>query len=85
MRAGEQSDLVIELNEQQIIEQMTGRLVQLHAGVEPEEISRVIHEELARFEGRPIREYIPLFVERNAKTALAKLGDADRPLQETAI
>jgi hypothetical protein len=33
-----------------------------------------VNEEHARFDGRPIREFIPLFVERNTKAGLAKLG-----------
>ena len=66
--------MMIELSEQQIIDQLAGRLVDSHAGIEPDHISRVVHEEYARFNGRPIRDFIPLFVERNAKAELSKLG-----------
>jgi hypothetical protein len=65
---------MIELSEQQIIEELASRLVDSFAGVEPDDISRVVHDEYTRFEGRPIRDFIPLFVERNAKAELSKLG-----------
>jgi hypothetical protein len=65
---------MIELSEQQIIDQVAHRLTGIYAQVEPAHVSRVVHEEYERFEGRPIRDFIPLFVERNAKTVLAKLG-----------
>jgi hypothetical protein len=65
---------MIELSEQQAIEQLEGRLVNKYAGVEPDRVSRVVHEEYARFDGRPIRDFIPLIVERNAKAELTKLA-----------
>ena len=72
------------MSEQQIIDQLTGRLANLYAHVEPAHVTRVVQEEYARFDGRPIRDYIALFVERNAKAALAKLGASLPLLQETA-
>jgi len=65
---------VIELTEQQIIDQLAGRLVDVYAEVEPEYVSRVAQQEYARFDGRPIRDFVPLFVERNAKSELSKLN-----------
>jgi hypothetical protein len=65
---------MIELNEQQIIDQVARRLADVHKEVEPAQVTRVVQEEYARFEGRPIRDFIPLFVERNAKSELSKLG-----------
>jgi hypothetical protein len=62
---------MIELSEQQVIEELTDRLANVYATVQLDRVSRIVSEEYARFEGRPIREYIPLFVERNAKAALA--------------
>ena len=65
---------MIELSEQQIISQLAQRLADKHAQVEPDQVTRVVHEEYARFDGRPIRDFIPLFVERNAIQELSKLG-----------
>lgn len=63
---------MIALSEQ-IIDQLAGRLVDAFGQVEPAQVSRVVHEEYTRFSGCPIRDFIPLFVERNAKKELAKL------------
>ena len=65
---------VIELSEQQIIDQLARRLADTHAQVEPDRVARVVHAQYARFEGRPIRDFVPLFVERSATRELAKLG-----------
>ena len=65
---------VIELNEQQIIGHMTARLSAQYPTVPTETVSRLIQEEYARFNDRPLREYLPLFVERHAKAELAKLA-----------
>ena len=65
---------MIELSEQQVIEELTGRLVDSYAGVEPDHISRLVQDEYARFDGRPIRDFVPLFVERKAKAELSKIG-----------
>jgi hypothetical protein len=65
---------MIELNEQQIIDHMTTRLSTKYPTVPTDDVSRLIKEEYARFDDRPLREYLPLFVERHAKTELAKLA-----------
>ena len=58
---------MIELSEQQIIDQIAHRLTSQYPTISPEEVARRVHEEHARFHGRPIRDFIPLFVERCAK------------------
>src|SRR5262245_32556115 len=78
-----QAQHMIELSEQQIIEHLATRLAASHQHIEPAHVKRVVHEEYARFEGRPIRDFTPLLVERNAKVALSTLNAEDRPLQGT--
>lgn len=65
---------MIELSEQQIIEQVAGRLVDTYAEVEPRHVSQIVHNEYARFDGRPVRDYIPLFVERRARAELSAMS-----------
>ena len=65
---------MIELSEQQTIEQITQRLAHKHTQVEPAQVTRVVNEEYARFDGRPIRDFVSLFVERNATQELSKPG-----------
>jgi len=61
------------LNGQQIIDKVTGRLVDVYADVEPSRVSRIVIEEFARFDGSRIRDFIPVLVERSAKAVLSKL------------
>jgi hypothetical protein len=63
---------VIELSEQQIIDQIAERLSGAYTTVSPDTVSRLVHGEYARFNGPPIRDFVPLFVERCAKAELAK-------------
>ena len=72
VNAGETS-VVIELSEQTVIEQLVGRLSQKYPGLPPETILDVVRQHHARFDGRPVRDYIPLFVERGARHQLAQL------------
>jgi len=65
---------MIELSEQQIIDELAQRLAGQHSLIELAHVTRVVHDEYARFDGRPIRDFIPLFVERNATKELAKPG-----------
>src|SRR6476659_6517396 len=62
---------MIELSEHQIIDQIADRLAGIHPEVSPEAVTRVVQEEHARFNGRPVRDFVPLFVERYAKAELA--------------
>lgn len=70
----DEAEPVIELSEQQIIDQVAQRLADTHASVAPDRVAAVVHEEYARFTGRPIRDFVPLFVERNARAELSRLG-----------
>lgn len=61
-----------ELSEQQILGQIAERLSGAFPQLAPDAISRLVHEEHSRFNDRPIRDFVPLFVERHAKEQLAK-------------
>jgi hypothetical protein len=41
--------------------------------VPPLTIAKVVYKVHAKFDGRPIRGFVPLFVERDAQSELAKL------------
>ena len=75
---------MVRLSEQDIIEQVAGRLVASFTNATPAEVNRIVLEEYARFAGRPVREFIPLLVERNAKAELSRLAAADRTTSGTA-
>ena len=65
---------MIELSEQTVIDQLVVRLTSRYPAIsDPQSIawSATIH---AKYDGRPLRDFIPLFVERNARNELERLG-----------
>lgn len=64
---------VIELSEQTIIEQLVERLRSRYPAIAESTVASVVHDIHARFDGRPLRDFVPLFVERNAKSELDRL------------
>ena len=72
-------DHMIELSEQQVIDQLAHRLVSVYPAADPTDVARLVNEEYSRLDGRPIRDYIPLFVERNAAAQLSKRAVESQP------
>jgi hypothetical protein len=64
-------------SEQRMIDQLLERLVTTHPSVPPERVAEVFRSVHARFDERPLREYVPLFVERGAKRELGQLSAID--------
>jgi hypothetical protein len=60
-------------NEWSAIEQLVGRLTNNYPDVPADTVATVVHHNHARFDGRPIRDFVPLFVERGAKQELTHL------------
>jgi hypothetical protein len=63
---------MIELSEEQTVDQLAQRLVSVYADADPADVARLVNEEYSRFDGRPIRDYVRLFVERNVAAQLSK-------------
>jgi hypothetical protein len=66
-----ESDAVIELSEQTVIDEVADRLTRNYPTIPPETLTAVVQGVHARFDGRPVREYVPLLVERFAREELA--------------
>ncbi len=64
---------MIELSEQQIIAGVADRLTTKYPTVSAEIVTAVVRGVHARFHGRPVREYVPLLVERFAGQELELL------------
>jgi hypothetical protein len=73
---GRQTFGVIELSEQTIIDQVVERLTNRYPSISESIVASVVHDMYARFEGRPLRDYVPLLVERSARSALSRLPAA---------
>jgi hypothetical protein len=72
-------DAVIELNEQTIIDQVADRLTSKYPTIPHNTLTAVVQGVHARFDGRPVREYVPLLVERFAGNELDLLSSAAGP------
>jgi uncharacterized protein YicC (UPF0701 family) len=73
---GSQTLGVIELSEQTVIDQLVGRLTSRYPAISQSRVERVVHDVHdvhARFDGRPLRDYVPLLVERSARSELDQL------------
>jgi hypothetical protein len=57
-------------SEQHQIQQVITRLTATYPDVPQARIADVVETVHARFDGRPLREFVPLFVERAAKAEL---------------
>ena len=64
---------MIELTEQTILDQLVERLRRNFPAVPPDTVAAVVKDIYVRFDVRPLREYVPLFVERRAGGELEQL------------
>ena len=64
---------MIELSEQTIIDALVVRLTHRYPTIFASTVSSVVRDVHARYDGRPLRDFVPLFVERNAKSELDRL------------
>lgn len=65
---------MIELSEQTVIDQVVERLASRYPAIEAATVSSVVYDIHSRYDGRPLRDYVPLFVERNARSELDRLA-----------
>jgi hypothetical protein len=65
---------VIESSEQTIIDQVADRLTSKYPTIPPDTLTAVVRCVHSRFDGRPVRAYVPLLVERFAGIELDQLS-----------
>ncbi|WP_396911148.1 three-helix bundle dimerization domain-containing protein [Mycolicibacterium sp.] len=61
------------MTEQTALTEVTGRLIEEFPGIAPAEVEEAVRAAHARFDHRPIRDFVPLFVEKHARHQLAHL------------
>jgi hypothetical protein len=66
--------VMIGLSEQTIVDQLIEGLMRKYPAVSPDTIAVVVRGIHARFDGRPLRDYVALLVERRARSELVKVG-----------
>ena len=64
---------MVESNEWTAIQQVVERLAASYPNVPQETVTTVVHHNHSRFDGRPVRDFVPLFVERGSRRELAGL------------
>jgi hypothetical protein len=70
----------VDLIEWTAIEHLVSQLKQNYPEVPADTVATAVHRNHARFDGRPVRDFVPLFVERGAREELRQL-DSLRPVQ----
>jgi hypothetical protein len=63
----------VDAGEWTAIEQVVSRLAASYPDVSTETVQTVVHHTHAKFDGRPVRDFVPLFVERGARLELSRL------------
>ena len=66
-----EDDGVAEISEQMMLADVKQRLVNAFAELPPDRVSTAIDNARARFDASPIRDFVPLLVERRARAELA--------------
>jgi hypothetical protein len=69
-----EDQVMVETSEWTAIQHVVERLQAKYPAVPPDTVTTVVYHNHARFDGRPIREIVPLFVERRSRLELAKIG-----------
>ncbi len=64
----------MESSERTVIEHRLDRLQTSYPDVSPDRVTMVVRHNHARFDGRPVRDFVPLFVERRSRQALATVS-----------
>jgi hypothetical protein len=66
--------MVRSLDERARMSEIVERLCAAYPTMTPAAVAEVVNDLHARFRGAPVREYVPLFVERDARLALDELS-----------
>jgi hypothetical protein len=63
---------VAEISERTLIDEVERRLIRKYAHLAPNQISTAVQRAHARFEQCPIRDFVPLLVERRVRQELSR-------------
>jgi hypothetical protein len=72
--------VVKTMDEQVQLDEVVERLSARFPSLSPVTVADVVRELHATFLGAPLREFVPLFVERKARSALAELSMSDEDI-----
>ena len=61
------------------VEEVIDRLALKYPGVERAEIEKIVAEEHQAYDGHPVRDFVPVLVEKSAKKRVKYLAHPDAP------
>ena len=61
-------------SEQRSVDEVIERLADKYPGVDPERIREIVAEEHHGFDDRPVRDFVPVLVEKSAKKRVKALA-----------
>lgn len=61
-----------EITEETALADVTRRIIEEFPGIAPTDVEDAVSAAHARFDHRPIRDFVPLFVEKHARHQLAQ-------------
>jgi hypothetical protein len=70
LAAGAAQTQIMDDIESAKVEQAVGKLAEAFPEVPTDEIATLVHTEHAAFDGRPVRDYVPVLVERAVRARL---------------
>ena len=64
---------MVDSSEWAAITHVVERLMQSYPSLTRDAVTAVVHQTHAKYDGRPVRDFVPMFVERHARVELAHL------------
>jgi len=68
------------IDEKQAMAQVSEHLAARFPDLPVTTVERAVEQEFRKLDGRPVRSYVPVLVERSAREVLAKLAHAAAPV-----
>ncbi|GAA1940705.1 three-helix bundle dimerization domain-containing protein [Agromyces allii] len=62
--------------EQHAVTEVVDRLAEKYPGVDRDEIARIVADEYADLDGKPVRDFVPVLVEKSAKKRVKQAAKA---------
>jgi hypothetical protein len=75
---------VSDLSEQVAMARLEQRLSDMYAGLAPDQIAAAVHDARAHFDQSPVRDFVPLLVERRVHVQLAEMS-SQRVAERVAV
>ncbi|WP_116083875.1 three-helix bundle dimerization domain-containing protein [Agromyces sp. PvR057] len=62
-----------QVSEEHAVAEVVDRLAEKYPSVERAEIERIVADEYGQLDGRPVRDFVPVLIEKSAKKRVKRL------------